>query len=232
MAQENVKGRLARRSRRLSAHAARCAGFNLQDFMPCGRSTSSPLSRAVSCGSRRAIPYSARALNSPYLYTVLSGWTFKYKALEDDGRRQIDNYALPGDFIGLQASDPRQHRPFDRGLERCCAVRVPAPGAVALVREACGPCLRRDMARRAPSWLTTSARIGRRTAADARLDLLRSCSTCSSARGNSALRRGSTSTSHSRRSTSPTRPGSRWCTPTRRSACAGERPLQTERGVL
>jgi len=41
--------------------------------------------------------------NSPHLYTVLSGWTFKYKALED-GRRQIVNYALPGDFIGLQAS--------------------------------------------------------------------------------------------------------------------------------
>jgi CRP-like cAMP-binding protein len=41
--------------------------------------------------------------NSPHLYTVLSGWTFKYKTLED-GRRQIINFALPGDFIGLQAS--------------------------------------------------------------------------------------------------------------------------------
>src|SRR5262249_47019575 len=41
--------------------------------------------------------------NSPPLYTVLSGWAFKYKTLEN-GRRQILNYALPGDFIGLQAS--------------------------------------------------------------------------------------------------------------------------------
>jgi CRP/FNR family transcriptional regulator, anaerobic regulatory protein len=41
--------------------------------------------------------------NSPHLYTVLSGWAFKYKTLED-GRRQVLNFALPGDFIGLQAS--------------------------------------------------------------------------------------------------------------------------------
>jgi len=41
--------------------------------------------------------------NSPHLYTVLSGWTFKYKTLVD-GRRQVLNFALPGDLIGLQAS--------------------------------------------------------------------------------------------------------------------------------
>src|SRR6266404_2104326 len=35
--------------------------------------------------------------NSPHLYTVLSGWAFRYKTLPD-GRRQIVNYALPGDF--------------------------------------------------------------------------------------------------------------------------------------
>ena len=40
---------------------------------------------------------------SPYLYTVLEGWAFRYKSLAD-GRRQIVNYALPGDFIGLQNS--------------------------------------------------------------------------------------------------------------------------------
>ena len=32
--------------------------------------------------------------NSPHLYTVLSGWTFKYKALED-GRRQISTTRSP-----------------------------------------------------------------------------------------------------------------------------------------
>lgn len=41
--------------------------------------------------------------STPYLYTVLSGWLFKYKMLED-GRRQIINYAVPGDFLGLQAA--------------------------------------------------------------------------------------------------------------------------------
>jgi CRP-like cAMP-binding protein len=41
--------------------------------------------------------------NSAHLYTVLSGWLFRYKALAD-GRRQILNFALPGDFVGLQSS--------------------------------------------------------------------------------------------------------------------------------
>ncbi|MDX2289184.1 MAG: Crp/Fnr family transcriptional regulator [Hyphomicrobiaceae bacterium] len=41
--------------------------------------------------------------SSPHLYTVLSGWAFRYKTLED-GRRQILNVVLPGDFLGLQSS--------------------------------------------------------------------------------------------------------------------------------
>lgn len=41
--------------------------------------------------------------NSPHLYTVLSGWAIKHKSLED-GRRQVLNFALPGDFLGLQGS--------------------------------------------------------------------------------------------------------------------------------
>lgn len=40
--------------------------------------------------------------HSPHLFTVLSGWAFRYKLLSD-GRRQILNYALPGDLLGLQA---------------------------------------------------------------------------------------------------------------------------------
>lgn len=48
--------------------------------------------------------------SSPNLYTVLSGWALKYKALED-GRRQVTNYGLPGDLLGMQASvfDAMQH---------------------------------------------------------------------------------------------------------------------------
>lgn len=41
--------------------------------------------------------------SSPHLYTVLLGWAFRYKMLPD-GRRQILNYALPGEFLGLQAT--------------------------------------------------------------------------------------------------------------------------------
>ena len=41
--------------------------------------------------------------NSAHLYTILSGWVFKYKLLED-GRRQILNFGMPGDFFGLQTS--------------------------------------------------------------------------------------------------------------------------------
>ncbi len=45
----------------------------------------------------------AEGSHSPHVYTVLSGWGFRYKLLED-GRRQILNFLLPGDFVGLQAS--------------------------------------------------------------------------------------------------------------------------------
>ena len=49
-------------------------------------------------------------INSAHLFTILSGWAFRFKTLED-GRRQILNFALPGDFIGLQGSvfDNMQH---------------------------------------------------------------------------------------------------------------------------
>lgn len=41
--------------------------------------------------------------HNPHLYTVLSGWGFRYKLLED-GRRQIVNYVMLGDLVGLQGS--------------------------------------------------------------------------------------------------------------------------------
>jgi CRP-like cAMP-binding protein len=41
--------------------------------------------------------------HSAQLFTLLSGWAFRFKSLED-GRRQILNYVLPGDLIGLQGS--------------------------------------------------------------------------------------------------------------------------------
>ncbi len=39
--------------------------------------------------------------HSAHLFTVLGGWAFRYKLMED-GRRQILNYVLPGDLVGLQ----------------------------------------------------------------------------------------------------------------------------------
>ena len=41
--------------------------------------------------------------HSAQMFTLLSGWAFRYKTLPD-GRRQILNYVLPGDLIGLQGS--------------------------------------------------------------------------------------------------------------------------------
>lgn len=40
--------------------------------------------------------------NSPQLFTALRGFGLRYKCLAD-GRRQVVNFVLPGDFIGLQA---------------------------------------------------------------------------------------------------------------------------------
>jgi CRP/FNR family transcriptional regulator len=40
---------------------------------------------------------------SPHLFTVLSGWAIRHKTLPD-GRRQILNFVLPADFIGLQGA--------------------------------------------------------------------------------------------------------------------------------
>ena len=45
--------------------------------------------------------------HSVHLFTVLSGWSFRFKTLED-GRRQILNYVLPGDLIGLQGALMRE----------------------------------------------------------------------------------------------------------------------------
>lgn len=36
-----------------------------------------------------------------WLYTLYAGWAFRFRTLSD-GRRQILNFLLPGDFVGLQ----------------------------------------------------------------------------------------------------------------------------------
>jgi CRP-like cAMP-binding protein len=48
--------------------------------------------------------------DSPEIYTLYAGWAFRFKTLPD-GRRQILNFLLPGDLLGLQAAmfDAAQH---------------------------------------------------------------------------------------------------------------------------
>ena len=41
--------------------------------------------------------------SSDTIYTVLRGWGYRYKSL-DDGRLQILNFVMPGDLIGLQGA--------------------------------------------------------------------------------------------------------------------------------
>ena len=48
--------------------------------------------------------------DSAEVYTLYAGWAFRFKLLPD-GRRQILNFVLPGDLVGLQAAmfDAAQH---------------------------------------------------------------------------------------------------------------------------
>src|SRR5258708_2720240 len=48
--------------------------------------------------------------DSPEIYMLYAGWAFPFKMLPD-GRRQILNFLLPGDLVGLQAAmfDAAQH---------------------------------------------------------------------------------------------------------------------------
>jgi CRP-like cAMP-binding protein len=54
------------------------------------------------------------------LYTLLSGWAFRFKTLPD-GRRQILSFLLPGDFIGLQQ---KMTEVAAHGVEALTAVRL------------------------------------------------------------------------------------------------------------
>jgi CRP-like cAMP-binding protein len=79
--------------------------------------------------------------DSPELYTLYSGWAFRSKKLPD-GRRQILNFLLPGDLLGLQAAM------FDAALhdiEALTDVRL----CVLPLRTDAGSRLRHDLARRA-----------------------------------------------------------------------------------
>jgi CRP-like cAMP-binding protein len=41
--------------------------------------------------------------DSPHLFTILEGWAMRFKIF-DDGQRQVLNFGMPGDFVGLQSA--------------------------------------------------------------------------------------------------------------------------------
>ena len=84
--------------------------------------------------------------HSAHLYTVLFGLGFRYKLLAD-GRRQILNYLLPGDLIGLQGSLMGEMQHSVEALSPmllCVFEREPAAQALP---EPSRPCLRHHLDR-------------------------------------------------------------------------------------
>jgi CRP-like cAMP-binding protein len=81
----------------------RCAWRGSDVFLPIAPGELSAIqsfredTRVVEAG--RAVIYEFRP--SPQLFTLYSGWAFRFKTLSD-GRRQILSFLLPGDFIGVQ----------------------------------------------------------------------------------------------------------------------------------
>jgi CRP-like cAMP-binding protein len=83
----------------------RCPLRELDIFRDRGRADVAYI-QAFKAGEIVAVPGTtivAEQEQNTRLYTVLSGWVFRYRTL-DENRRQIINYGLPGDFLGLQAT--------------------------------------------------------------------------------------------------------------------------------
>lgn len=82
---------------------ADCALRQSKSFTPVTREELSFIQTLRSHGT--AVPAGTTLIreHQPHdrLYTLYSGWAFRYKTLSD-GRRQILNFLLPGDLVGLQ----------------------------------------------------------------------------------------------------------------------------------
>ena len=80
-----------------------CVLRRLDAFLPVSGEELATI-QAFRVGSRRVEAGSSiidEHRRSPQLFTLYSGWAFRYKTLSD-GRRQILSFLLPGDFLGLQ----------------------------------------------------------------------------------------------------------------------------------
>jgi CRP/FNR family transcriptional regulator, anaerobic regulatory protein len=61
--------------------------------------------RGFKAGELTVAPHTTILLQgstSPQLFTALSGWGLRYKLLPE-GQRQVINFVMPGDLVGLQA---------------------------------------------------------------------------------------------------------------------------------
>jgi CRP-like cAMP-binding protein len=166
---------------------------------------------------------------SEYLYTVLNGWAFRYKML-DDGRRQILNYALPADMLGLQGALMNEMEHSVEALTPLVLCVFPRSKLWDLYSRL--PSLAFDI-----TWLAAREEqlidehllsLGRRTA-------LRPICSCIylRARKKPAWSRTEASSSHSPSSILPTRSECRLFTPTRRSSgCSSPRPFAGKTACL
>ncbi len=68
------------------------------------------------------------------LFTVYSGWAFRYKTLSD-GRRQILNFLLPGDLVGLQQEFGEVSTHGIEALTDCSLCVFPSDSLWAVFRE-------------------------------------------------------------------------------------------------
>jgi len=73
-------------------------------FKPVDRATLSVIEKMKT--NHQRVPAGREVIREgdadPRVYTLYSGWAFRYKTLSD-GRRQILNFLMPGDLIGFQA---------------------------------------------------------------------------------------------------------------------------------
>lgn len=87
----------------VSVACADCPLRELKLFAPVSKSELALIASLRGTQLRRPAGHMliAEGQNNPPLYTLLAGWAFRFKTLAN-GQRQILNFLLPGDLIGLQ----------------------------------------------------------------------------------------------------------------------------------
>lgn len=90
----------------MSKECVDCQACPLRELPAFTRHTAEEVAFIKSLRKREvALPAGAQIISEisqdSDLYTLLDGWAFRYRTLRD-GRRQILNFLLPGDLIGLQ----------------------------------------------------------------------------------------------------------------------------------